>query len=122
MLAKAGCTLSEDTGVERRDDEDDVPDFLRPLQDEYRTRLAGQISEFGELWRRSLDGDQSAIESLRESVHRIAGNAGTLGFPRLSQVAYEASLAIARSPTNDAASPALHALIEEMQRHTPLDA
>lgn len=95
--------------------EEAVPEFLRPLQAEYRQRLGGQTAEFADWWTRAMDGDSESREALREAVHRIAGNGATLGYPQLSVVARAAELAIRREPLREEASDAIEALIATMR-------
>ena len=99
----------------RQETDGSVPDFLLPLQAEYRERLAGQTVEFADWWSRARGGDSEAREALRVAVHRISGNGGTLGYPRLSALAREAEKAIKRGPLPDEASVAIAALIAAME-------
>lgn len=104
-----------DQSEPRQNDGDLVPDFLLPLQAEYRERLAGQTSQFALWWKRANEGDGDARDSLRDAVHRIAGNAATLGYPRLSVVARDAELAIRREPLREEAAEAIERLIAVMR-------
>ncbi len=106
-----------DQSEPRQKNGDPVPDFLLPLQAEYRERLAGQTAQFADWWTRATDGDGDgdARDSLREAVHRIAGNAATLGYPRLSVVARDAELAIRREPLREEAAEVIEALIATMR-------
>ena len=104
-----------DQSEPRQNDGDLVPDFLLPLQAEYRERLAGQTAQFAHWWTRANKGDGEARDSLRDAVHRIAGNAATLGYPRLSVVARDAELAIRREPLREEAAEAIESLIAMMR-------
>ncbi|MEE8421717.1 MAG: Hpt domain-containing protein [Dehalococcoidia bacterium] len=98
-----------------RRDPDGSEEFLRPVQAEYLSRLPGQTSEFAALWLQARAGDQAALDRLRDGVHRIAGNAGTLGFPDLSRVARSAELALEHGGPTTEAESAIQSLFETMR-------
>lgn len=98
-----------------RQDSDGDEEFLRPIQAEYLSRLPEQTTEFAALWLQALAGDQVALDQLRDGVHRIAGNAGTLGFPDLSRVARSAELALEHDGPTAEAESAVQSLLETMR-------
>jgi HPt (histidine-containing phosphotransfer) domain-containing protein len=70
---------------------------LGQLRRRFEDELPGRLARIRDL-ARALPGDPDAASALRTEVHNIAGTAGTLGHPLLSQAAARVDEQLARGP------------------------
>ena len=72
----------------------DMASQMDRAQQRYVPRLREASSVLNDQLARLCDGDEAALAELRHTVHRLAGAAGSFGFPEVSEAALEADAEI----------------------------
>lgn len=69
--------------------EDSIKNILKEMKADYAACLPGKISLLASHWAliRKNQATEEQVEVFFNEVHHLSGTAGTLGFPRISQVA-----------------------------------